>query len=277
MARGRKNSQIDVELFPFLSVLTCVVGVLTLMIAGMVLGQMDSSTAQAIERAEQHEQLQQQIEQHQQEKEDLQQTIARADELEQEVQQARQKLEDRRGQIDTAAARAREMKEEITEYEAGAEDLRQQIARLESDLENTRSEIEKLEQEIAERNKPPEAGDVVIQPGGTGEVNQEMLERTIFMECRQDGLVAYKDFDGEDTVRFSKQGIKRNLEFIAVVDDIAVNEEWMVLLVRPDGWQTARRVEDLAKARGAYHGKLPVPGDGQIDLGVFKQLLQGAR
>ena len=42
MGRRRKSDAESVSLFPFLSILACVIGVLTLMITALALGQMDT-------------------------------------------------------------------------------------------------------------------------------------------------------------------------------------------------------------------------------------------
>ena len=52
MARRAAGEQDDVSLFPFLSVLACVIGTLTLMIAALALGQMDNPTVASAERYE---------------------------------------------------------------------------------------------------------------------------------------------------------------------------------------------------------------------------------
>ena len=42
MARRRRKKGVSVSLFPFLSILACVIGTLTLMITALALGQMDT-------------------------------------------------------------------------------------------------------------------------------------------------------------------------------------------------------------------------------------------
>ena len=49
MARRRKKS-ITVSLFPFMSILACVIGTLTLMLTAMALGQMDNEVVYSAER-----------------------------------------------------------------------------------------------------------------------------------------------------------------------------------------------------------------------------------
>ena len=64
MVRRRRSAEETVSLFPFLSILACVIGVLTLMITAMALGQMEESGPSEEEIARQgllYEQLQQRI------------------------------------------------------------------------------------------------------------------------------------------------------------------------------------------------------------------------
>ena len=46
MAKKRKKNDLQVSLFPFLSILACVLGILTLMITAVVLSQANNETFQ---------------------------------------------------------------------------------------------------------------------------------------------------------------------------------------------------------------------------------------
>ncbi len=276
MAKRRRN-EISVELFPFLSILACVIGVLALAIAGTVVGEMDSSTVKAIERAKQYQELQKTAESRKEKVKKLRQIVARtekAEKLEKKVKAARKRIEKLEKQKEEVSERRKKLRRETDQIEASLEQLKRQIARLEKNLERTRQEIRRVEKELAKMNRPPEPADIVVKPGGSGEVDADFLRRVVFAECRKNGVTLYKDPSGEKTERYPSNGIRRNLELIERLDKIAVNKRWLVLLVRPDGARTARRVEQLANRRGAYNGKLPVPGDGHLDLSRFRRLLK---
>jgi myosin heavy subunit len=273
MAR-RRNNQIGVELFPFLSILACVIGVLTLAIAGMVVGQMDTDTVRKIERAQQYQQIQQTITQRASEQDRLKNLIAKANTLADKLEAARRELERWKTKKRNIDERRDQLEKQNVSILAKLDSLRREIRRLESDLNDLQADIEQTRQRLAERQKPPEPADIVIKPGGSREVDARAIERAVFAECREHAVIVYKDLEGNDTIRFSKNNLSSNLQFIKALDEIAVEKRWIVFLVRPDGWGTARAAEQLAIQRGAYNGKLPVPGQGRVDLSVFKQMIE---
>ena len=274
MARRRRNDT-QVELFPFLSVLACVIGVLTLMIAAMALGQMDSEDVEAIEKVERHKRLEQEIQQKQDKRAELQKLIAQAEKIANELEQARDELRRMQEAKEKADEREQEYEQRNISLLAEANELRREIERLKKDLEEIRAEIERIKEELELRKKPPDPADVVIKPGGTDEAGRKMMRRIVFMECRRGAVRVYNDLTGEDVERFSSGSIHTNLRFIKLLDKLAVNDNRIVFLVREDAYGTARRAQRIATDRGVYNGKLPVIGQGAIDLSVFEQALKG--
>ncbi|MFW6059475.1 MAG: hypothetical protein ACODAQ_04805, partial [Phycisphaeraceae bacterium] len=92
MARRKKNT-LEIEMFPFLSVLVCVIGVLTLMIAAIAMAQMDSDAVEAIEEAEQHQRNLEQIEAYEDQQQELRALIVQAEAIANQLEQARRELE----------------------------------------------------------------------------------------------------------------------------------------------------------------------------------------
>ena len=76
MPRRRRRAQRSVSLFPFLSILACVIGTLTLMITALALGQMDNETVASAEKFELAKRL---LEQILQEIERFEQELAKAE------------------------------------------------------------------------------------------------------------------------------------------------------------------------------------------------------
>jgi len=274
MARRRRNDT-QIELFPFLSVLACVIGVLTLMIAAMALGQMDSQDVEAIEKVERHNRLQEQIEQQQDKRAELQKLIAQAEQIANQLEQARDELRRMQEAREQAEQREKEFEQRNISMLAEANELRREIERLQKDLEEIRAEIERIKQELELRQEPPDPADVVIKPGGTDEASRKMMRRIVFMEVRSNAIRVYNDLAGEDVERFSSSGIRTNLQFIELLDKLAVNNNRIVFLVREDAYAPAQWVQQIASDRGVYNGKLPVIGQGEIDLSVFQQALKG--
>ncbi|MFG0334632.1 MAG: hypothetical protein ACF8TS_14850, partial [Maioricimonas sp. JB049] len=82
MARRRSDDGEAVSLFPFLSILACLIGVLTLMITALALGQMDrEQTDDVVSRYEQFTELEASNELDRNELENLKRLLAEAEEL----------------------------------------------------------------------------------------------------------------------------------------------------------------------------------------------------
>ena len=261
MARQHQRKKPGVSLFPFLSILACVIGVLTLMITALALGQMEDDSLADVESLEQAEResesLQQQIAEltaqvaaEQTDAGDLQRLL---DERRSERDRLRKKLEQ---------LRSTAMKPEIPQLD------RQQwealIAELEAELNRLQQQIAALEQSLDQRNLPPEEAQVRIEPGGSG----VDLDPT-FVECAADSIVV---LSGEEPQRVLQQDVANHAPFLEILDQIAEQPRASVIfLVRDDGLETYFEARRVARSRYARNGKLPVLGHGKIDLSLFKQ------
>lgn len=262
-------------MFPFLSVLVCVIGVLTLMIAAIAMAQMDDDAVAEIEEAEQYERNLERIEEYEEQQDELQALIAEAEAIANQLDQARRELERLEEEEEEAEEREEEFRERNLTLLAEADNLRREIRQLEEELEELREQIEQIKEEIEEREKPPDPPDVVIQPGGTGEFDAQAMDKVVFVECRSDAIYVYHDLDGEEVERFSNRNMDENLDLIRLLDRWAVNDNRIVFLVRDDARRTLSRAESVASSRGVYNGKLPLIGHGEIDLSVFREALEG--
>ncbi len=261
MARRRKSGAPEVSLFPFLSILACVIGTLTLMITALALRQMDNPV---VEKVAEHESLQKRVDENRATVTQLKQEIKQAlDESEQKnsdltalrskLQQLQQDVERIRNlpppQADVAG-------DEVLADKKRIEELRQEIAQLES-------RIEALNKQLKELKIPPEPV-VRIQPGGTG-----VGLYPTFVECAATRLVVY---EGDEPHAVRRADIRTDAEFLATLERIADSEkDTVVFLVRDDAVNTYIAARTVATEKYARNGKLPVIGQGKIDLSLFKK------
>lgn len=263
MSKRRKSdlSQ-SVSLFPFLSILACVIGTLTLMITALALGQMDTD---AVASAEQFEQEKGRLEADLARLEQIREKLARAetsaDDAQRRLADDQQRLDQLKAELQEAMAH-KDDPVELPQPELDTEAHQQRMAQLREQLEQLLKQQAELQRELAERAKPPEDAQVQIQPSGSG----TNLKPT-FVECNAAGIVIY---DGPQPRRVLRADVATDPQFTALLDKIAKNDkDTVVFLVRDNGVGTYSTASNVARTHYARHGKLPVPRKGKIDLSLF--------
>jgi hypothetical protein len=244
--------------------LSCVIGVLTLMITGLALGQMNPDDLARIERAERNRDLLEMVRADARKLAELQELIARAEAVSNALESARRELERlRESQADAAKAEGL-ARDETAKLLAEADNLFRQIEALKPELTELEAEIAKIKAEIEKRNLPPEPAKVQIRPGGSGN-----SFTPVFIECTASDIAIYSTAEAPPT-RHLRSGLRTNLDFIAFVDRIAADPgKQIVFLVREDAYYTWRDANYVANSRYCINGMLPVVGQGKIDLTAF--------
>lgn len=267
MARRPRDADDDVSLFPFLSILACVIGTLTLMISGLALTQMDNDT---VAHAEQYskavadtESLQLEIDQLKSKIDTEEQSVGS------QVAQQAKELSDAKESLDKMLAQVSAKREEankkespivipdvdIAAHEETLKDLQEQLSA-------SKKQIAQLEADIKERNLPPKESEVTVLPSGSG-VGFE----PVFVECAAGSIVLHTSKTPE---RIRTADMAKNKNFVALLKDVAASpKKSMVFLVRNDALSTYSAVSRLASANEVRNGKLPVIGKGRIDLSYF--------
>lgn len=266
MAR-RSKTKVTVSLFPFMSILACVIGTLTLLITGMALGQLDNDVVLS---AEKYDKVKRQIEQEQQRLVELQKKLEEAEgganEELKKTADAKLRLEELERQREALFDEAKEPKKEveINIPHVDEEKHKKRMDDIRSELEQLNPEIAKLQAEVAKLGNAEESK-VIIQPSGSG----TDLDPT-FVECTAGGLVLLEETPPR-RVRSADMGADES--FLTLLDTIAKQPKGIVIfLVREDALGTYFAAYDIARRHYARAGKLPVIGQGQIDLSVFNEL-----
>lgn len=275
MAKRRKDSGASVNLFPFLSILVCIIGCLTLIIVVLNLISMNKSEGQLpeeVERAKEFQVLKKEQEEDQKKYDELRALIDSLTVLNKDLLSKRQKL-----------TMLKEMSESAEKIDASREELIAKFQlltkanlQLDADEKKLLADIELLKKEIEARKLPPDAAALVVRPSGSG-ANTEPY----FVEVA-DAMVLIHYSLTEPAVEVPSGSIEVNPNFKKLLDTIAQQPfRTLILLVR--GSDAA--VGNLAKVSGvvgAYNqrtgtqiipGRLPLPGDGKVDLSLFAQYL----
>lgn len=264
MAR-RRRAKLAVSLFPFLSILACVIGTLTLMITALALGQMDDTSLNEQMRLEA---LRKQLEADLKLIEQLKAEIARfedhTDNLTKRIVEARREAEQlERLTEDLIEQRKKEPEVEIEVIAIDLEAHKERIAKLKKELEEFQQKREALMAELERRGEPPEEAEVIVRPSGTG----ADLEPT-FVECTASGIFIH---EGDEPIHVRTGDLKTDETFRSLLQRIAGRPKASVIfLIRDDAVGTYNAARAVALELRARNGKLPVIGHGKLDLSMFR-------
>lgn len=267
MARRPRVNDDDISLFPFLSIIACVIGVLTMMIATLALAQTDTPDVAQVEAFEQDQKA-------------LDRTRKRIDQLKREIavsNSAALELQDERRQLTITLE---ELKKMLVELEAIEKELAEQqkvkivIPKIDPNARETASDMQaqydQLQEQIAQLEKDLQdrkdrsEGNVTVLPQGSG-----LNFKPHFVECAEGAFVMHTQ---SPTLRIRTANAPKSPEFIALMERVANGkDDSIVFLVRSDGLSTFRTLKRLCDERSIRNGKLPVVGQGRIDLSAFNK------
>ena len=263
MARRNKGDEETVSLFPFLSILACLIGTLTMMITAMAMSQMskdepqsDEEIAAAEARLAEFKKLQTGLADAKIKEQELRDLIHDAEELrkdEQKLKELRQKA--------LMAQVATNEQEGVSVILAQIQDLTSEIKEIEPKLKVSKAELEKLSKEMDARKNPQARISIIGGGSGTG-LNPE------FVECATNQIVIHLD---AGPVEVSSSDIRKSSDFDAFLENIKKDEsKSVVFLIREDGSDVYNSASRYASDKGVRNGKLPIIGQGEIDLGFFR-------
>lgn len=270
MARRRNNNDGGVSLFPFMSILACLIGILTLMISvTMQVRQMDQQgrTEEEMARALANRDLRKKAE-----------TVTREiTEMEAQLQKEKStaaelaKLEVRKIVLKQKLDEIRKAKnpdETDASLQKIVENLRTEIAMLKRERPPLQKQLKELQEELKKRKEPPKVVEsVIVRPGGVGSREASNL---FFVECTSTGIVIH-DKDGPSKP-ISTAAIETSEAYHSLLEKVKRTRDSMVLfLIRKSGNEAYRWAAGVAETKyEVRNGKLPIPNDGKIDLSLFK-------
>ncbi|RYD36161.1 MAG: hypothetical protein EOP87_05985 [Verrucomicrobiaceae bacterium] len=257
------------SLFPFLSILCCLIGLLTLMIKiisdikAMERGQNQEEIALALE----NQKVQKQIAEEKQKIEKLRKELENKGAATVEMRE----LEDRRIILRREFEKAKAANPEDSDamLQRRIEALLQQIGALKKERPPLDEKIVALTKELEalkiEANaKPPP---VVVQPRGLGAEDVNLR----FIECESAGIVIRMQ-DGT-RVSVSKAAIPTEPALAGFLNEAKADRKSLVLfLLRTDGNESYNIAAGWAEHQfGLRTAKLPIPNKGDIDLSKFNR------
>ena len=264
-------------LIPFLDILCSLIGVLVLIIVVLVVAQtqrINGRTKEEVQRAGEHLKLL---------KLQKENTLKYAN-LTEELEKL-QKLEEEKKAKQAAADK---LKDQMTNSGAKKEENMASAAKLQKELENLIVEIrgltdqepdlkKKMEELLAEIAKvqPPDKKDpsVMINPMGSGLAAGSAV---FFVDATGDKMTYFWNEKQSTVVSSVPEVIVADTAFNMFLDSVKkVPQSKLIFLIRDDGMRSYNLGAGWAQSKHGYRvdqiGKLPVPGQGMLDMKIFAQ------
>lgn len=261
----------SVSLFPFLSILACLIGTIVVLICILSIIQaqhMGGRPRKEVVMAMEYVAAQKKIQEQNAKLAEVNDKITKDDEA--------KKLRDELGR---RVIRLRLQLEAAKDGDQGNRALQKelelaliQLAEMTKEKPPIVQEIEHLTKELAARKKDPKdlVPEVIVRPGGSGIVSGGNL---FFVEATGGALTLYKT--KSETARITSGSIGADKEYDSFLEKVAaIPNATLVFLIRSDGWTSY--VRGAGWAEGTFKvktAKLPIPTKGAIDLGQFERLM----
>lgn len=265
MARRPRDNDDDISLFPFLSIIASVIGVLTMMIATLALAQMDTKDVALIDE---YETTARQLTEEEAAVTELQKLID--DRIGPDAASVREDLNNNANELTQLLKELQEVQKQLKEQEKVKVVIpqldpaqRESVASMQSELKAIEEELAQLEKELSEREQASQTKTSIL-PSGSG-VNFTPH----FVECAAGSIVMHT-VDPPKLIRAAN--MVNDKDFIKLLETVAngVNDS-VVFLIRGDGLSTYYAARKLCTDREIRNGKLPVIGNGRIDLSHFSK------
>lgn len=276
MAKRARDTGGSVNLFPFLSILICIIGCLTLIIVVINLIAMskgEGRTSEEVERAREYVLLEKEKEEKQRDQDKLRQLIENLIQQNKDFITARDKLVTLKKMLENQEDIDKSREELIAKFNL----LQTTNKKLVADEKFLQEEIKKKEEEIAKRGTPPEPAALRVRPSGSSATT-----RPFFAEISDRGVYLHRSLTAEPTA-IPIASLNQSEEFINFLKTIATEPyNRLIFLVRgsPGAVKTLNEASALVsgynRANGTrlMPGRLPLPGEGKVDLQMFAKFLE---
>lgn len=253
MPRPRRRKRFAVSLFPFLSVLACVIGVLTLLITATAVGEIGGGAVDL----ETYERLEDEIASGRRRLAELRALSDEVTSLGVDLSEARatsERLRAEREALGDVAVASAPLRAELRDGE-------ERVAGLEAELARVKASRAEAEERLAERRRALASAPLRLRASGSGTGIEPY-----FAECRRDGVVLYEGVERRP-LHVSSPNIEKSLDVRAFFRRVrAHSTASAILLVRPSGVSACRALQHQAVLHNARSGSMPIPEDGELDF-----------
>jgi uncharacterized protein YlxW (UPF0749 family) len=273
MAQARTRSDPEISLFPFLSILVCLIGALVLLIVILTMVQSMMADGRSIEevvRAREADKLRRELTVITKELDEFKKEVDPARKVIKELEEKKERFVLLRRRLSTSAEDKKKLDQQLADLQKKLEDAITQIEQMQKEQPAIKAAIAKLKAEIAARklniNAKPK---LIVQQTGSGSAGADT--KLHFVECNASGIVVHRQ-EGEP-LRITSGSIGTDPAYNEFLREIAADPKNMVLfLLRDDGLGSYNRAAGWADSNFSTlrTGKLPLPGQGEVDLSQFK-------
>lgn len=218
-----------------------------------------------IARSEEYVRAQKQIEEREAAAAELQKELDERLRVQREVDSAKAELEAVERSIDMSAdavAQAEELRARLT---SDAEALKKQIEDLKAKQTRIAIEQDTIEERITQKKENAPEPTLMIQPSGA-----RSDQISYFVEAAKDKAVIFRP-NGE-RIEVPAGQVRSSPELKQLAEFVAKNPKAVIIfLIREDGIPTYFNGKQVADAIGARSGRLPLVGNGPIDLSLFQK------
>lgn len=267
MARPRGGSDNPVTLFPFLSILACVIGTLVLLITSLAISQIESPPEEElVSRVEEYREIEQAQQQSEQALQEVLPDVQQLEQFRAALAKLQKLLEQLRKQEQEQLRQNNEQRLELDRLLELEKELLALLAEQQKKKKTIEEAIKELREELGRRKMVLEAPTVCVMPAEGG-LRAAGNADPVFVEVDAAGVIL--DPDGK-RVRVPTAQLQQDPQFKKTVDAVAgAPNKVLVLLIREDGCNAYRLAEHFARTHDAVVAKLPIVGKGRLDLSRF--------
>jgi hypothetical protein len=280
MAKRRDSAGGEVSLFPFLSILACLIGALIMIIVVLCVAQTqqsDGRTKEELEQARQYQELLKKEKEHLEKDVILTEKLAQLEKVRTESKEKEQRLAKLRKLLSTSAD-IQKMNQELSQNMLKELDnLLLEIEGLTKHEVELKKEIEKLMAEIKARQVPLQkvVPPVIVEPSGSGVAQGTKM---FFVEATQGRLTIFWDQEKKTIVSATPEVITADESYNYFLKEVQkVPQSKIIFLMRDDGTGPYTLGAGWAQATYNYRvdqiGRLLLPGRGAVDLRHFKDYM----
>lgn len=265
MARARK-SQVEVSLFPFLSILACVIGILVLILCSVIISQIDPQGVEELKQAnEENLKKQKQLDELELQLLELKDKLDEVNELQTKKIDFKSKIQKLKAEIDKKKKDYNSLVDKNSKVSDLNEELAlkmQQKAKLLATLEE---KIKLHDFLVAALNKEKERlhSKLKIEATGSGFLADST---PTYVECHDKGI----NIIGEKPLEIPRGGISKNKNLQQMLKDVAKNKKKVfVFLLRPsyDSVSNYYYMKSLCDKSGARSAKIPLTSNAPLSIG----------
>ena len=264
MARRSRQDEEKISLFPFMSILTCLIGILTLLISAALVSKEEAEegmTEEEMERAEENVVAKAAILKNEAELAKLKAEVAAKNKTVQQRQNLlteKKKLEDQINKLPDSKTDTNKLKQKIAQ-------LNKRVAQLKEQKEKIQADTQKVKKEVTRRENLPEPKEVVQLTKGTGSAGK--AGNLFFVECNGKQIQLYKNGKKADVIKQDDIDVSPVYKSFLIRIKDTKRTSTVIFLLRKSSWDAYLWAVHVAENEFQLQtGKLAVPGDGEIDL-----------